>query len=123
MKLKHHLCYALIGLSLSGCALLKPAQMGVLQSPAANIPGQFHQMTTYRSQNGQLNLDLKAEKKQIELDGTQIDALTFNGEYAGPILRLKQGDVLHVNLTNATDEITNFHYILHGGGIIYRDPK
>jgi FtsP/CotA-like multicopper oxidase with cupredoxin domain len=86
--------------------------MGALQSPAANIPGQFHQMTTYRSQNGQLSLDLKAEKKQIELDGTQVEALTFNGEYAGPILRLKQGDVLHVNLTNATDEITNFHF--HG---------
>ena len=41
-----------------------------------------------------------------------LNALTFNGEYAGPVLHVNPGDTINMKMVNATDEITNFHF--HG---------
>jgi hypothetical protein len=112
MKLPHLTCFVFLSLALSACALFRPAETTALVTPAQDIPGNFHQMTTLRSQNGQLNLTLKAEKKSIALDGATVDALTFNNEYAGPVMRVHTGDTINIQLVNATGEITNFHF--HG---------
>jgi len=112
MKLSLLACYVLFGLSLSACAIFRPSETASISTPAMDVPGHFHQMTALRSQNGQLEFTLKAEKKQIILDGVSLNALTFNGEYAGPVLHVNPGDTLNMKMVNATDEITNFHF--HG---------
>ncbi len=54
----------------------------------------------YRSQNGELNVTLEARETQVRLGKELINGATYNGVYGGPVLRLKQGDVLHLQLVN-----------------------
>jgi len=83
-----------------------------LSSAHAESLGDFRALPTLNSDHGVLSVTLKAERKQMVLDGASVDALTFNGEYAGPVMRVKQGDAIHIQFANAIDETINFHF--HG---------
>jgi hypothetical protein len=65
MKLSLLACYVLFGLSLSACAIFRPSETASISTPAMDVPGHFHQMTALRSQNGQLEFTLKAEKNRL----------------------------------------------------------
>jgi FtsP/CotA-like multicopper oxidase with cupredoxin domain len=61
---------------------------------------------------GHLNVTLTAAPAQVVVDGVKLDAVVFNGSYAGPVLRLWPGDRLDLNLVNRTTEPINLHF--HG---------
>ena len=48
----------------------------------------------------------------LQLGGGQVELLTYDGSFPGPVLRAKAGDLLRLELTNALDEPTNLHF--HG---------
>ena len=69
----------------------------------------LHQLV---SQNGVLSTTLVAQHTKVELGGTILDGMTYNGDFAGPVMRVRQGDVLKVKLVNHLDQLTNLHF--HG---------
>jgi suppressor of ftsI len=66
----------------------------------------------YRSRNGELNVSLEARATPVKLGRFEIKGATYDGVYAGPVLRVKPGDVLHLRLVNHLPQITNIHF--HG---------
>jgi FtsP/CotA-like multicopper oxidase with cupredoxin domain len=55
---------------------------------------------------------LTAEAGKTLIGDLEIDGLTFNGDYAGPVLRVHPGDLLRIHLLNHLSEPTNLHF--HG---------
>ena len=80
--------------------------------PAATAVEPLTDPPVYRSQDGELNVTLEARPTRVKLGGFEIDGATYNGVYAGPVLRLKPGDVLHLRLVNHLAQATNIHF--HG---------
>ena len=80
--------------------------------------GDFRSLPQYASKDGVLNVTLVAAPKKVMVDGVRLDALAFNGEYGGPILRLKPGDRLKLKLVNHTSLPINLHF--HGS---YASPR
>jgi FtsP/CotA-like multicopper oxidase with cupredoxin domain len=66
----------------------------------------------YRSQSGLLDVAIDARPTRIRLGDREIDAATYNGVYAGPVLRVRPGDTLRMHFTNHLPQITNVHF--HG---------
>ena len=66
----------------------------------------------YRSKNGRLDVTLKAQQTRVRLGATDIDGATYNGLYGGPVIRVRPGDFLHVQLVNELPQPTNIHF--HG---------
>jgi suppressor of ftsI len=66
----------------------------------------------YRSHNGELDVTLDAHETPVRLGRFAIKGATYNGVYAGPVLRVKPGDMLHVHLVNHLPQLTNLHF--HG---------
>lgn len=64
---------------------------------------------TYRSQNGVLKLSLTAEEQMIDYQGTKRWAITYNGVFPAPTLRVKPGDELQITVINKLNEPTNLH--------------
>jgi suppressor of ftsI len=74
--------------------------------------GDFRHLPEYASRGGVLDVTLVAAPKTVEVDGVRLEAWTFNGDYGGPVLRLKPGDRLNIHLVNHVDEPINLHF--HG---------
>lgn len=66
----------------------------------------------YCSENGQLFVTMEARSSRVSIGRSDIIAATYNGVYAGPVLRLKPGDTLHFHLVNHLAQATNVHF--HG---------
>jgi FtsP/CotA-like multicopper oxidase with cupredoxin domain len=66
----------------------------------------------FRSENGRLDVALDARNTDIQIGPYTLRGATYNGSYGGPVLRVKPGDVLHVQLTNHLPQATNIHF--HG---------
>ena len=66
----------------------------------------------HRSENGRLDVTLEARPTRVKLGGYEINGSAYDGVYAGPVLRLKPGDVLHLRLVNHLPQATNMHF--HG---------
>ncbi len=75
-----------------------PSALGTLREPAA-----------LASSEGRLVLDLTAAPTTVEIDGTAVRALTYNGGLPGPTLRLKAGDRVELTFANRLDAPTNLH--------------
>ncbi len=65
-----------------------------------------------KSQNGRLDLSLKAQAGPIQLANQQANLLSYNGQVPGPILELRGGDRVRLTLDNQLSAPTNLHY--HG---------
>ncbi len=96
-----------LALAIAGFAA-QPASADDKLSP----PGDFRQLPELASRNGVLTATLTAEPKVIVIDGVRLDALVFNGEYGGPVLRLKPGDRMRLKLVDHTSLAVNLHF--HG---------
>lgn len=67
----------------------------------------------YRSARGVLDVTLTIKEDRIQVGKYQINVASYNGEYAGPVLRVRPGDLVRVRLVNGLeDEVTNLHF--HG---------
>jgi suppressor of ftsI len=97
-----------------------PAQAGpfdILFPSKANLPASsaVEPLATpreYRSSNGELRVTLEAKESRVKLGPFEISGATYNDIYAGPVLRVKPGDVLHLTLVNHLPQATNIHF--HG---------
>jgi FtsP/CotA-like multicopper oxidase with cupredoxin domain len=61
------------------------------------------------SRNGVLNVRLVVERRQVELAGRRLWALTYNGSYMPPTLRIHPGDRVELALENRSGIDTNLH--------------
>ena len=69
-------------------------------------------LTELHSANGVLSVTLVAKEGKVHVGGLELDGATYNGLYAGPVLRLRPGDLLRIRLINHLSEPTNLHF--HG---------
>ncbi|GIO25804.1 multicopper oxidase family protein [Ornithinibacillus bavariensis] len=61
----------------------------------------------------QAEFHLTAQKGKLEiLDGVESHTLGYNGNYLGPVLRVREGEKVKVKMKNDLDEATTLH--LHG---------
>lgn len=61
------------------------------------------------SHNGVLNVRLVVERRQVNLAGHALWALTYNGSYMPPTLRIHPGDRMELALENRSGVDTNLH--------------
>lgn len=61
---------------------------------------------------GSVEVTLDARPQTLHLAGVAVDGMTYNGNYAGPEIRVHPGDRLRVKLLNHLTEPTNLHF--HG---------
>ena len=66
----------------------------------------------YRSQDGVLAVTIEAARTQVTLGDRTVQGATYNGVYAGPVLRVKPGDTLRMHFVNHLPQNTNVHF--HG---------
>ena len=55
---------------------------------------------------------LTARPAMLEVGGQQVELWTYDGNFPGPVLRARAGDLLRIEFTNALAEPTNLHF--HG---------
>jgi FtsP/CotA-like multicopper oxidase with cupredoxin domain len=65
-----------------------------------------------RSAGGVLSATLHAAPATITIGAATFPGAIYNGVYAGPILHVRPGDLVHIHLTNTLSEPTNLHF--HG---------
>jgi FtsP/CotA-like multicopper oxidase with cupredoxin domain len=92
----------LLQLGIAVC--LSGASAGQALDPAT--PGEL------RSHDGVLEVTLQAAEGKVRVGDVELDGATYNGLYAGPVLRLRPGDLLRVRLINHLSQATNLHF--HG---------
>lgn len=80
--------------------------------PAAGAGEPLESPRVYRSSNGELRVTLEAKESRVKLGQFELRGATYNGDYGGPVLRVKPGDVLHLTLVNLLPQATNIHF--HG---------
>ncbi len=69
-------------------------------------------LTELHSDHGVLAVTMQAEEGKIRVGDLDVDAATYNGNYAGPVLRVRPGDLLNIRLINHLSQPTNLHF--HG---------
>lgn len=69
----------------------------------------FANTNEIKSFNGILSLDLVAEENLIKYGNSKRWAMTYNGTFPGPTLRVNPGDTLQINLVNKLNSPTNLH--------------
>ena len=74
------------------------------------MPDQQPEVLT--SSNGVLNVTLEAALKPVEISGTMITAMTYNGKFTSPTLQVNPGDTINLKLVNNLPESTDLHF--HG---------
>ncbi len=99
-------------------------------APAAALADIGHQLYDASTQPvsadkiKQLNLDVQDTNIEIA-PGVPYQAWTFNGTVPGPILRVRQGDEVHVTLTNKTqmEHSLDFHSAQTPWNVNYKNLK
>jgi FtsP/CotA-like multicopper oxidase with cupredoxin domain len=80
---------------------------------SAREPAQFGRANSvYKSVNGLLEVNLRAEILPLSLAGKTVYPLTYNGQIPGPRLEASSGDTVRIHFTNNLTDPTNLHY--HG---------
>ena len=64
------------------------------------------------SVNGVLTVTLEAKAQKVRLGDAVVDGTVYNGEYAGPVLRVHPGDTMKIKLINHASRPMNLHF--HG---------
>ncbi|MEZ5115381.1 MAG: multicopper oxidase family protein [Candidatus Nanopelagicales bacterium] len=73
----------------------------------AGLP--FQDPPVLTSRNGRLTVDLTARAQPVVVSGKKVNARVWNGTFMPPVLRVKPGDNLRINLHNELGEPTNVH--------------
>ncbi|WP_214102875.1 multicopper oxidase family protein [Acrocarpospora catenulata] len=88
----------------AGCGRATPGRPGGAPAQPA-----FREPVELVSRNGELKARLVVEARVVRLGGRDVRAMTYNGAYMPPTLRLRPGDRLHLTLENRLDQYTNLH--------------
>jgi suppressor of ftsI len=62
------------------------------------------------SQNGELRATFTASDATVEVAGKSFHTIAYDNEFTPPLLRVKPGDTIFLNLNNQTGEPTNEHF-------------
>jgi FtsP/CotA-like multicopper oxidase with cupredoxin domain len=89
----------------SGLVSVWSARPGILERSGPELT----QPQALRSIDGVLDVTLAARSSAVDIGGTMVNALTYNGSLPGPTLWVRPGDTLSVTLTNQLDDPTNLH--------------
>ncbi|MFI5628680.1 multicopper oxidase family protein [Streptomyces sp. NPDC051664] len=112
---------AAIALLVGGCAGERSPDREPAQAQAVPVPSQspaiaqgapLEEPAQMVSRNGVLRVELVVERRKVEVGGRKLWALTYNGSYMPPTLRIRPGDKLDLAMKNSLDEFTNLH--VHG---------
>jgi FtsP/CotA-like multicopper oxidase with cupredoxin domain len=99
-------------LSSAGAVLIGPAVPSFLRSQAKTKQS-GPPPTTTKVQTGPADYNLKIEPCTIEISpGVNIRTVGYNGQVPGPLLRLKEGTPVKIDVTNATANADLVHW--HG---------
>jgi FtsP/CotA-like multicopper oxidase with cupredoxin domain len=86
------------------------AHQHAVQAFPAKTEGVGGQPLTPRIENGVKVFDLEAKVVQWEVEpGVKREAWTYNGMTPGPLIRVKEGDHVRINLKNSLGESTALH--------------
>src|SRR5690348_7051093 len=86
---------------------------GLIFLPGVNMQA-YSQTTAAPTLKPNVNLTYIAVEKNLTLpDDTKFSALTWNGTIPGPVVRLAQGDVVHVTIQNPTTNKLIHSYDTH----------
>ncbi len=69
-------------------------------------------LTELRSRDGILSVTLHAAPQTVAVGGAEFPGKMYNGQYAGPVLHVRPGDLVHIRLVNDLPDPTNLHF--HG---------
>ena len=72
----------------------------------------FQNPPEIKSVNGELRTTFSVAAATFQVDGQTVTSAVYNGKYIPPVLRLRPGDTLYLDLDNRSTEQTNIHY--HG---------
>ena len=72
----------------------------------------FRNPPEVRSANGELRIVLNVATGPVQVAGQTVTTTVYNGMYIPPLLRLRPGDTLFLDIDNRSSEPTNLH--LHG---------
>ncbi|MFF4733547.1 multicopper oxidase domain-containing protein [Streptomyces mirabilis] len=97
---------------MSGCAADPPLSSSPTRTPSFAEGASLKEPAQMVSHNGLLRVQLVVERRQVDLGGRKMWALTYNGSYMPPMLRIRPGDKLDLAMKNTLNEDTNLH--LHG---------
>ncbi|MGD0104845.1 MAG: multicopper oxidase family protein [Rhodopila sp.] len=64
------------------------------------------------STGGVLSTTLVAAEGKVRIGDLQLDGMTYNGDYAAPVLHVHPGDLMRIRLVNHLSQPTNLHF--HG---------
>jgi FtsP/CotA-like multicopper oxidase with cupredoxin domain len=109
----------LIGIGASGALVAAGGLAGCTRSPSTSsgrptsgsgaASPDFAEPPVRSSENGRLEVDLRAAAATVPYAGTTRWSLAYNGSTPGPTLRVRPGDELTITLDNALDGPTNLH--------------
>ena len=89
----------------------------VVKAFPAKTAGAGLQELTSRIVDGAREFELTCDKIRWEVTpGVVVDALAYNGQVPGPIIRVTEGERMRVKVTNKTDQTTGVHW--HGQRIV-----
>ncbi|MFE2601411.1 multicopper oxidase family protein [Streptomyces sp. NPDC059396] len=96
-----------------GSQAQSPGPSSAASAPSPVPPGDpLREPAQVVSKNGFLRTRIVVERKKVDLAGRKLWALTYNGQYMPPTLRIRPGDRMDVSLVNKIDQMTNVH--VHG---------
>lgn len=78
----------------------------------ADAGGPLRDLPEFRSVDGVLSATLDVREQKVDFGDVAVDGIVYNGEYAGPVLRVHPGDTMRIRLVNHLKEPTNLHF--HG---------
>ena len=97
-------------LGVSGGALASPGWTTRAAPAPSGEP--LRDPPTYTSSHGVLRTKITVERRQVTLAGRTLYALTYNGFYMPPTLRIRPGDRMEIAMVNHVRPYTNLH--IHG---------
>ena len=100
----------------TGVALLAVAMLSACDSSNDSGPPlvaeTFRNPPEVRSAGGELRTSLNVATGPVQVGGQTVTTTVYNGMYIPPVLRLRPGDTLFLDIDNRSSDPTNLH--LHG---------
>jgi suppressor of ftsI len=93
-------------------ALLRGVESTPSPSSSSQAGAPLRDPPVMASNNGLLQVRIVVARRQVDVAGSKLWALTYNGHYMPPTLRFRPGDRLELAMENRLDQHTNLH--VHG---------
>lgn len=97
----------------AGCLLVPATGLAVRAASGAQpeLPS-VAEVPLDRSEPGLARGELVVAATRTLIDGRPVRAVTYNGTFPGPLLRIREGETVQLRLVNRLDRPTNLHF--HG---------